>query len=496
MADAVIARAAAQRLVVGLVRGLHGLRGAVRVEVLTDRPEERFARGAVLFRRGLGRPADDHLGGHRRRAGMAGPLPRGPVAGGADALRETPISRSTSSPGGARARRGLLARGHRASPCATSTAPSSVVRRRLPGRRERGLRRPRRALWRVRPSGRSRRSSAIFAPKRGEIVVDAEALDLRPPVGRRLPGAGSGRRSRRRHAARERRPREGAPPATHAGDEAARGVMTLEIDVLPLPGDARGPAVESIPGRIAGTGPRRRSASTTCARGASAAIAASTTRRTAGAPAWCCGPSPSLALDRAADGRTRSSILLDPGGEVFDRSTPRTWPTRPHLILVCPRYEGVDERIRALVDLELSIGDYVLTGGELPRSSSSTRSSACCPARSTSCRPPRNRSAPACSSTRSTRGPPCSAAWTCRTILPRATTGRSRRGAASGRSNGRAPAGRTCSSDELSRPRCRVPASPGLRAILRRRSPSARPAPQPEHAACPRCATTSQGTAA
>jgi tRNA (guanine37-N1)-methyltransferase len=33
---------------------------------------------------------------------------------------------------------------------------------------------------------------------------------------------------------------------------------------------------------------------------------------------------------------------------------------------VCPRYEGVDERIRALVDLELSIGDYVLTGGELP----------------------------------------------------------------------------------------------------------------------------------
>ena len=39
--------------------------------------------------------------------------------------------------------------------------------------------------------------------------------------------------------------------------------------------------------------------------------------------------------------------------------------TRLHLILVCPRYEGVDERIRALVDLELSIGDYVLTGGEL-----------------------------------------------------------------------------------------------------------------------------------
>jgi tRNA (guanine37-N1)-methyltransferase len=38
---------------------------------------------------------------------------------------------------------------------------------------------------------------------------------------------------------------------------------------------------------------------------------------------------------------------------------------REHLLLVCPRYEGVDERIRALFDLELSIGDYVLTGGEL-----------------------------------------------------------------------------------------------------------------------------------
>jgi tRNA (guanine37-N1)-methyltransferase len=35
-------------------------------------------------------------------------------------------------------------------------------------------------------------------------------------------------------------------------------------------------------------------------------------------------------------------------------------------VFVCPRYEGIDDRVRALVDLELSIGDYVLTGGELP----------------------------------------------------------------------------------------------------------------------------------
>jgi tRNA (guanine37-N1)-methyltransferase len=59
-------------------------------------------------------------------------------------------------------------------------------------------------------------------------------------------------------------------------------------------------------------------------------------------------------------------ILLDPAGEVFRQERARDLATRSHLILLCPRYEGVDERIRSLVDLELSIGDYVLTGGELP----------------------------------------------------------------------------------------------------------------------------------
>jgi tRNA (guanine37-N1)-methyltransferase len=59
-------------------------------------------------------------------------------------------------------------------------------------------------------------------------------------------------------------------------------------------------------------------------------------------------------------------ILLDPGGEVFLQAKAADLATRSHLVFVCPRYEGVDERIRSLVDLELSIGDYVLTGGELP----------------------------------------------------------------------------------------------------------------------------------
>jgi tRNA (guanine37-N1)-methyltransferase len=59
-------------------------------------------------------------------------------------------------------------------------------------------------------------------------------------------------------------------------------------------------------------------------------------------------------------------ILLDPAGEPFRQATAQDLALRDHLILLCPRYEGVDDRVRAMVDLELSIGDFVLTGGELP----------------------------------------------------------------------------------------------------------------------------------
>lgn len=59
-------------------------------------------------------------------------------------------------------------------------------------------------------------------------------------------------------------------------------------------------------------------------------------------------------------------ILLDPTGERLEDALARELATRPHLALVCGRYEGVDERARTLADREVSIGDYVLTGGELP----------------------------------------------------------------------------------------------------------------------------------
>jgi tRNA (guanine37-N1)-methyltransferase len=59
-------------------------------------------------------------------------------------------------------------------------------------------------------------------------------------------------------------------------------------------------------------------------------------------------------------------ILLDPAGELFSQARAADLAGRSHLVLVSARYEGVDDRVRSLVDLELSIGDYVLTGGELP----------------------------------------------------------------------------------------------------------------------------------
>jgi tRNA (guanine37-N1)-methyltransferase len=58
-------------------------------------------------------------------------------------------------------------------------------------------------------------------------------------------------------------------------------------------------------------------------------------------------------------------ILLDPAGEVFRQPIAHELTGASHLVFLCPRYEGVDERIRSMVDRELSIGDYVLTGGEL-----------------------------------------------------------------------------------------------------------------------------------
>jgi tRNA (guanine37-N1)-methyltransferase len=69
---------------------------------------------------------------------------------------------------------------------------------------------------------------------------------------------------------------------------------------------------------------------------------------------------------RGLDVRQGPVILLTPQGEQLKQSRVRDLSGRERLILVCGHYEGFDERIRRLADLELSIGDYVVTGGELP----------------------------------------------------------------------------------------------------------------------------------
>jgi tRNA (guanine37-N1)-methyltransferase len=141
--------------------------------------------------------------------------------------------------------------------------------------------------------------------------------------------------------------------------------VTLEIDVLTLfPAMLEGPLSESIPGRIREQG--------------LAAIRVHDLRRWGlgrhrsvddapygGGAGMVLRPEPvASALDDLR--RPESTVvLLDPGGEVFRQATAERLAARSHLVLVCPRYEGVDDRIRDLVDVELSIGDYVLSGGEL-----------------------------------------------------------------------------------------------------------------------------------
>lgn len=59
-------------------------------------------------------------------------------------------------------------------------------------------------------------------------------------------------------------------------------------------------------------------------------------------------------------------ILLTPQGKTYKQSMAYELSSQQHLIFICGHYEGFDERIRTLADIELSIGDFILTGGEIP----------------------------------------------------------------------------------------------------------------------------------
>ncbi len=68
----------------------------------------------------------------------------------------------------------------------------------------------------------------------------------------------------------------------------------------------------------------------------------------------------------ALDPAPATVVLMCPQGRTLDQPLVEDLAARERLVILCGRYEGVDERVRSVVDIEVSAGDYVLTGGELP----------------------------------------------------------------------------------------------------------------------------------
>jgi 16S rRNA processing protein RimM len=173
--------ATTERLVVALVRGVHGLRGAVRVEVLTDRPEQRYRAGVVLHREGSDAPLT---------IASAEPIADGPgwrlrfreiaTRDAADTLRGAYLE-TTVHPVGE------LARGEVYWHEVVGAAVHGIDGAEL-GTVQDVYRVAENEVYVVGggPFGTFdlpavRAFIRIFAPRRGEIVVDAEALDLQPP---------------------------------------------------------------------------------------------------------------------------------------------------------------------------------------------------------------------------------------------------------------------------------------------------------------------------
>jgi len=195
-----------QRLVVALVRGVHGLRGAVRVEVLTDKPEQRFRPGSMLFREG----SDVPLTIASAEAVADGPgwrlrFREVTTREGADTLRNAYLESDVHP-----ARE--LARGEVYWHEVVGATVRDVSGTDL-GVVQDVYRVGENEVYVVRgdPFGTFdlpavRAFIRVFAPRRGEIVVDAEALDLQPP--KRRPPEGERPRAPRRRS-RKSRPSSG-----------------------------------------------------------------------------------------------------------------------------------------------------------------------------------------------------------------------------------------------------------------------------------------------
>src|SRR3989344_9251957 len=86
-----------------------------------------------------------------------------------------------------------------------------------------------------------------------------------------------------------------------------------------------------------------------------------------GGPGMVMLPEPIFSAIKKIKGRTKAKVILTtPSGKPFSQKIAKNLAKEKNLIILCGHYEGVDERVAALVDESISIGDYVLTGGELP----------------------------------------------------------------------------------------------------------------------------------
>ena len=208
-----------KRLVVALVRGVHGLRGAVRVEILTDKPEARYAPGSVLFVEGGDKPLT---------VAWSSPIADGPGwrirfdevgdRQAAEALKGTYLEIEAGPDA-------VLPRGeyfwHEVIGATVAGVDGTVLGTVKDVYRSGGA-----EIYTVSggPYGEFdvpgvRAFIRVFAPQRGEIVVDAEALDLKPPKPRR---EGADRPTAPRRRPGPRRPKQsGAPEPGGAADAAA-----------------------------------------------------------------------------------------------------------------------------------------------------------------------------------------------------------------------------------------------------------------------------------
>ena len=225
------------------------------------------------------------------------------------------------------------------------------------------------------------------------------------------PRRAGGRRRAERRAAPRDAPARPTPAAPADGPADARDRRHHAV-----PGDGRGAARGRASRAGSSSAGWRPSGSTTCGSGASAGTGPSTTRRTAAAPGMV------LRVDVAAaaiDAVRRADSTGHPprsgGRAVPPGPSAHDLAARPHLVFLCPRYEGVDDRIRAAgrpraLDRRLRAHRRGAAGARGHRRGPA----AAARARSTPHRPPRSRSPTGCWSTRSTRALPSSGARACR----------------------------------------------------------------------------------